>query len=292
MDFAQKKLGALLQKNNPLQIVGVPNAYCAKLAFQAGCKALYLSGAGVANSAFGLPDLAITTMTEVVEEASRITDTSPLPLVVDIDTGFGNVFSIARTIRLLERVGVAAVHIEDQIVNKRCGHRPNKKIVSPAEMSDRLKAAVDAVSSDMVIIARTDAFASEGLSGSIERAQLYASVGAEAIFPEALPSLEAFSAFRSAVPMPILANCTEFGKTPLFTRDEYQACGIDMILYPLSAFRAMSKAALLVYETIHRTGTQQTLLTHMQTREELYQILDYAHYEDTLNQFDQGDTHE
>lgn len=279
-----QQLRSLIKHQAPLQVVGTVNAYCAKLAEQAGCQAIYLSGAGVANASFGLPDLAIVSMKEVVEEATRICDASSLPLIVDIDTGFGNQFAIARTIRALERAGVAGVHIEDQIVEKRCGHRPNKHIVSQAEMADRLKAALDArISSSFVIIARTDAYASEGLAGSLERAQYYQATGADVIFPEALPTLDAFSAFRKALSVPILANCTEFGKTPLFTKAEYQACGIEMILYPLSAFRAMSLTAAHVYATIQQQGTQQSLLTQMQTRNELYAVLDYENYEKKMD---------
>ena len=250
-----QKFKQLLQTQAPVQLVGTINAYCAKLAEKAGCRAIYLSGAGVANAAFGLPDLAMTSMKEVVEEASRLTEASALPLIVDIDTGFGNLLSLARTIRLLERAGVAGVHLEDQIFAKRCGHRPNKRLVTIETMQSRLKAALDARhSQDFLIIARTDSFANEGLFASIERAQHYQAVGTDIIFPEALPTLADFTAFRRSLTIPILANATEFGKTPVFTREDYQQAGVEVILYPLTAFRAMSQAACTVYQTLQSAG--------------------------------------
>ncbi|KTC65143.1 2-methylisocitrate lyase (plasmid) [Legionella adelaidensis] len=276
----------LIQENPPLQVVGTINAYMAMLAADAGIKAIYLSGAGVANAAFGLPDLAMTSLTEVTEEARRITAACDLPLLVDIDTGWGHAFNIARTIRSMENVGVAAVHMEDQINAKRCGHRPNKGIVKKEEMGDRLKAAVDArVNPDFVIMARTDAFASEGLQAAIERSQYYVELGADMIFAEALNSLEDYREFTHNVQVPVLANITEFGKTPLYTRDELQSVGIKLILYPLSAFRAMSYAAVETYKTIVQEGTQKSLIEKMQPRAELYRILKYQEYENKLDQF-------
>lgn len=273
-----------LQQENPLQIVGAINAYSAILAEKTGYKALYLSGSGVATASYGLPDLGITTLRDVLEDARRICAASPLPLLVDIDTGFGGFFNIARTIKEMIQVGVAAVHIEDQLEIKRCGHRPGKSLVSTSEMVDRLKAAVDAkTDGDFVIMARTDAFASEGLSGCVERALAYIEAGAEMIFIEALPSLNNYQEFISKMPVPVLANITEFGKTPLFTVDELAQAGVSMILYPLSAFRAMSKAALEVYQTIKTQGTQKPVIDKMQTREELYQFLNYYDYESKID---------
>lgn len=275
-----KRFRQAIKDHAPLQVLGTINAYAAMLAKNAGAQAIYLSGAGVANASFGLPDLGMTNLSEVVEDASRITAACDLPLLVDIDTGFG-ALGIRRTIRSLEQIGVAAVHMEDQVVEKRCGHRPGKQIVSISEMEDRLKAALDArQDSQFVIIARTDAYALEGLTGTIERAKRYQDIGADVIFLEALPDLDAFKQCHQALNIPILANCTEFGKTPLFTREAYQEAGVRVILYPLSAFRAMSKAALEVYSTIITQGTQTTCLKDMQTREELYDVLDYYHYEE------------
>ena len=279
----RKQLRQLMQQAEPLQIVGTINAYSAMLAQTAGLQAIYLSGAGVANASFGLPDLALTNLNDVLEDAMRITAACDLPLLVDIDTGFGNQFSIARSIRLLERAEVAAIQIEDQITDKRCGHRPGKQIVSTDEMVDRLKAALDArISPDFVIVARTDAYAIEGISGVIERALRYQEIGADIIFVEALPNLEAFTEVHRACSLPILANCTEFGKTPLYTKDQYQTAGVKVILYPLSAFRAMSYAALEIYNTIATIGTQRDLLTKMQSRDDLYNVLHYLDYEENL----------
>lgn len=275
---------AALAAERPLQIAGAINAYTALLARRAGFRALYLSGAGVANASCGLPDLGITTLEDVLVDARRITAAVPQPLLVDIDTGWGQAFNIARSVRELARAGVAAVHLEDQISTKRCGHRPGKELVSAAEMSDRIKAAVDAKPDpDFVIMARTDAAANEGLSGAISRAQAYLAAGADMIFAEALTSLDDYRQFTAAVPAPVLANLTEFGKTPLFTVEELRSAGIAMALYPLSAFRAMSAAAVRVYEALRRDGTQAALTSAMQTRAELYEVLDYHRYEEKLN---------
>lgn len=279
-----KTLKLLMQNQPPLQIVGTINAYCAMLAKSAGCQAIYLSGAGVANAALGVPDLAMIERADLLEEAGRITEACDLPLLVDVDTGFGHQFAIARTVRLLERVGVAGIQIEDQTLEKRCGHRPNKQVVPISEMEDRLKAAIDAKTDpDFVIMARTDAYAIEGLEASIERAQRYAAAGADVIFAEALPSLEAFESFHREVSIPILANATEFGMTPIFDKDQYHKAGVAAILYPLTAFRVMAKAALNAYETIQRTGTQKSLLNEMQTRESLYQMLNYHAFEKKMD---------
>lgn len=282
-----KQFRALVKQHPPLQILGTINAYAAMLAQSAGAQAIYLSGAGVANAAFGLPDLGMTSLPEVVEEARRITDCCELPLLVDIDTGWGHAFNIARTIQQMEKAGVAAVHLEDQIAAKRCGHRPNKMIVSATEMGDRLKVAVDARQDpDFVVMARTDAYAIEGLEQSISRAQYYVECGADMIFAESLTTLDEYRAFCRGVSVPVLANITEFGKTPLFTRDELASTGIKMILYPLSAFRAMSFAALKTYESIVTEGSQQTMLSRMQTREDLYHILNYQAYEKKIDQLE------
>lgn len=268
----------------PLQIPGTINAYCALLAERAGFKALYLSGAGVANASFGLPDLGMTSLNDVLEDARRVTAASRLPLLVDADSGFGAAFNIARTTKEMIRAGVAAMHIEDQEQAKRCGHRPNKAIVSSAEMCDRIKAAVDARDDDgFVIMARTDAVAREGVDSAIERSLAYVDAGADMIFAEALSSLEDYRSFCVALDVPVLANMTEFGMTPAFTLDQFAQTGVSMVLYPLSAFRAMSKAALAVYETILKAGTQKSLLDSMQTREELYDVLDYHAYESRLD---------
>ncbi|RUR16417.1 methylisocitrate lyase [Legionella sp. km535] len=274
-----------VQDNKPLQVLGTINAYTAMLAESAGCKAIYLSGAGVANASYGIPDLGMTNLSQVLEDARRITDISSLPLLVDVDTGWGHAFNIGRTIKLMEKTGVAAIHIEDQVLAKRCGHRPNKAIVSEKEMGDRIKAAVDArVDPDFVIMARTDAYAVEGMSAAIERAQLCVELGADMIFPEAMTTLDEYRIFTQSIKVPVLANITEFGKTPLFTRDELNDAGVSLILYPLSAFRAMSKAALTTYETIVQQGSQKTVLDAMQTREELYAVLGYHKYEEKLDQ--------
>lgn len=274
----------LVRSQPPLQVVGAINAYCALLAERAGHQALYLSGAGVANASFGLPDLGITQLSDVAEDAARITAASSLPLLVDIDTGWGGAFNIARAIQVLERCGVAAVHIEDQVQAKRCGHRPNKAIVGCAEMSDRIKAAVDARCNDQfVVMARTDAFANEGMSGAIDRVQAYVDAGADMIFAEALSSLDDFEAFCQACPVPVLANITEFGKTPLLDLEDLRRVGVALALYPLSAFRAMSKAALEVYEALHHEGTQRGLEERMQTRDALYDVLGYHDFEQKLD---------
>lgn len=276
---------SLVNHAPPLQILGAVNAYCALLAQKAGGKALYLSGAGVANAAHGLPDLGMTSLNDVLEEVRRITEVCSLPLLVDIDTGWGHAFTIGRTVKLMERAGAAAIHLEDQTLNKRCGHRPNKSIVSKKEMGDRIKAMVDArISPDFVLMARTDAYANEGLDSVIERALYYVEMGADMIFAEALSTLADYQRFTQQVAVPVLANITEFGKTPLFTRDELSHVGIKMILYPLSAFRAMSYAALNVYKQIMEQGTQRQCLDQMQTRDALYETLDYMYYEKTLDQ--------
>jgi len=282
---AGARLRDAVAKRAPLQIPGTINAYCALLAERAGFEAIYLSGAGVANASFGLPDLGVTTLNDVVEDARRITAATDLPLLVDADTGFGSAFNIVRTVRELERAGVAGVHIEDQEQAKRCGHRPNKATVSTDEMCDRLKAAVDArADRAFVIMARTDAFAREGTAASLERAAAYVEAGADMVFAEALYTLDDYRAFTRAIGVPVLANLTEFGLTPLFTTDELAAAGVKLILYPLSAFRAMSRAALEVYTAIREQGTQKSVVGKMQTREELYGVLDYHAYERKLDE--------
>ncbi|MFJ1267752.1 methylisocitrate lyase [Legionella lytica] len=282
-----------VQDNKPLQVLGTINAYSAMLAQSSGAQAIYLSGAGVANASYGIPDLGMTGLAEVLEDARRITEACSLPLLVDVDTGWGHAFNIARTIKLMEKTGVAAIHIEDQVLAKRCGHRPNKAIVSMNEMGDRIKAAVDARQDpDFVIMARTDSYAVEGMNAAIERAQLCVELGADMIFPEAMTTLEEYKNFSNAVHVPILANITEFGKTPLFTRDELAGVGVSLILYPLSAFRAMSQAALTTYQAILQQGTQQSMLSKMQTREELYGVLGYHLYEQKLDQLMEEDDNE
>jgi methylisocitrate lyase len=264
--------------------VGTINAYHALLASHAGFKAIYLSGGGVAAGSLGLPDLGISTLDDVLIDVNRITNITDTPLLVDIDTGFGGAFNIARTIKSMIKAGAAAVHIEDQIQAKRCGHRPNKAIVSKEEMVDRIKAAVDAKTDDaFVIMARTDALASEGLEASIDRAKAYIEAGADMIFPEAMTDITMYQRFSKEVNVPLLANITEFGQTPMFTRDELKAQSVDMILYPLSAFRAMNKAALNVYETVKKEGTQHNVLSLMQTRAELYDHLGYHAFEKKLD---------
>ena len=281
---AGKRFRRVVVKEAPVQIPGAINAYCALLAEKAGFRALYLSGAGVANASFGLPDLGLTSLGDVLEDARRITAATALPLLVDVDTGFGSALNIARTVREMERAGVAAVHLEDQEQAKRCGHRPNKATVAVAEMCDRLKAAVDARrDGDFVIMARTDAFAREGRAASLDRAAAYVEAGADMIFAEALYTLDDYAAFTRAVAVPVLANLTEFGLTPQFTVAELEKAGVKLVLYPLSAFRAMSRAALRVYETIRRDGTQRAALDTMQTREELYAVLGYHAYERKLD---------
>lgn len=273
-----------LAQENPLQIVGTINAYTALLAKQAGFKAIYLSGAGVANASYGLPDLGITNLDDVLTDASRITAACDLPLLVDIDTGWGTAFNIARSIKSLIRVGAAGVHIEDQVFAKRCGHRPRKEVVATEEMCDRIKAAVDArIKEDFTIMARTDALQKEGLEKTIERIQHYVSAGADMIFFEGATELAQYHAVTNACKVPVLANITEFGVTPLFTKDELYKAGVQLILYPLSAFRAMSAAASNTYATIRKNGTQATLLPAMQTREQLYDMLHYHEYEQKLD---------
>ncbi len=280
-----------MAENQPLQIVGTINAYCAMLAESAGHKAIYLSGGGVANASYGLPDLGITTLNDVVADVERICNASALPLLVDIDTGWGGALNIARTIHAMEKAGAAAVHLEDQVAQKRCGHRPNKAIVSQSEMVDRVKAAADAKNDgDFVIMARTDALAVEGMEAAIERAIACAEAGADAIFPEAMLELEQYQQFADALEVPVLANITEFGKTPLFNCQDLAGAGVRMVLYPLSAFRAMSKAALEVYETIAIYGDQTAVVNRMQTRDQLYEVLGYHAYEQRLDAlFDQTD---
>lgn len=280
-----QKMRQAVSRNNPLQVVGTVNAYSAIMAEKSGHQAIYLSGGGVAACSLGVPDLGISTLADVLEDARRITDASELPLLVDIDTGWGGAFNIARCIREMIRADVAAVHIEDQVMQKRCGHRPNKAIVSKAEMVDRIKAAADARSDQsFVIMARTDALAVEGMEAAVERAVACVEAGADMIFPEAMTELEQYRAFVDAVKVPVLANITEFGATPLFSSDQLASVGVKMALYPLSAFRAMSLAALRVYQGILADGSQQELVDSMQTRMELYDFLGYHQYEQTLDQ--------
>ena len=268
----------------PLQIIGTINAYHALLATQTGYKALYLSGGGVAAGSLGLPDLGISTLEDVLIDVRRITDRVDTPLLVDIDTGWGGAFNIARSVKSVEKAGAAAVHIEDQVSSKRCGHRPNKAVVSQAEMVDRIKAAVDAkTDSKFVIMARTDALAVEGLQSAIDRACACVDAGADMIFPEAMTELSMYKQFAAAVKVPILANITEFGSTPLFTIDELRSADVSMVLYPLSAFRAMNKVALKVYEAMRKEGTQKNVIDLMQTRAELYEHLGYHEYEQKLD---------
>jgi methylisocitrate lyase len=282
---AGARFRAALAAETPLQVVGTVNAYSALLAERAGFRALYLSGAGVANASFGLPDLGITSLNDVCEDVRRITSATDLPLLVDADTGWGAAFNIARTVSDLIRSGAAACHLEDQVQAKRCGHRPGKALVSPAEMVDRIKAAVDGRSDDgFCIMARTDAHAVEGQQAAIERAQRYVEAGADMIFAEALTTLEEYRQFTARVQVPVLANITEFGKTPLFTVEELAGAGVQLALYPLSAFRAMSRAAEIVYGTLRREGTQRDVVERMQTRAELYEVLGYHDYERRLDQ--------
>ncbi len=278
-----QKFRQAIQSERPLQIAGAINAYFALMAEQAGFKALYLSGAGVANASFGLPDLGMTSLNDVLEDARRITSRVDLPLLVDIDTGWGGAFNIARTVTEMERAGVAAVHMEDQVSQKRCGHRPGKELVSKEEMGDRVRAAVNA-RSDLIIMARTDALAGEGLDGVIERCVHYVECGADMIFAEAMTDLSHYQQIKDAVKVPLLANLTEFGKTDYYTTAQLEKVGVDMALYPLSAFRAMSKAAENVYATLRRDGTQKAALDTMQTREELYEVLGYHAYEQKLDE--------
>ena len=280
-----KNLRKAIKEGRPLQIVGTINAYTALLAEQAGHKAIYLSGGGVAASSLGVPDLGITTLQDVLIDVERITNASSLPLLVDADTGWGGAFNISRTVKSLISYGAAGIHIEDQVAQKRCGHRPNKEIVSSEEMVDRIKVAVDAkTDQDFIIMARTDALANEGLESAIERALAYEESGADALFPEALIELEQYEEFKKHVNIPILANITEFGQTPLFSCEQLNQAGVDMVLYPLSAFRAMSKAAEEVYTDINNNGTQEGQIKNMQTRDELYDVLDYHSFENKLDE--------
>lgn len=274
-----------LSKEKPLQIAGAINANHALLAQRAGFQAIYLSGGGVAAGSLGLPDLGISTLDDVLTDIRRITDVCPLPLLVDVDSGFGaSAFNVARTVRAVSKAGAAALHIEDQVGAKRCGHRPNKAIVSTEEMVDRIKAAVDARSDpDFVIMARTDALAVEGLEAAIERAQAYVAAGADMLFPEAITELGMYRRFAEATQVPILANITEFGATPLFTTDELRSARVDMALYPLSAFRAMNRAAERVYRALREEGTQKNVIDTMQTRNELYESINYYLFEEKLD---------
>ncbi|MGO9323216.1 MAG: methylisocitrate lyase [Terracidiphilus sp.] len=282
---AGARFRAALAAEKPLQVAGTINAYAAKLAEAAGFRAIYLSGGGVAANSLGVPDLGLSTMEDVLTDVRRITGACALPLLVDIDTGWGGAFNIARTIREMIKAGAAAVHIEDQVSAKRCGHRPGKELVPSEEMVDRVKAAVDArTDPHFVIMARTDALAGEGLAPAIERAQAYVSAGADMIFAEAVTEASMYTAFRKAAGVPVLANITEFGKTPLFTREELAAAGVDIILYCCAAYRAMNAAALKVYEAIRAEGTQKSVLPMMQTRDELYRYLDYHAYERKLDE--------
>ncbi len=276
---------AALIEEKPLQVVGAINAYTARMAAACGFRALYLSGGGVAANSLGMPDLGISTMEDVLVDLRRITDATALPLLVDIDTGWGSAFNIARTIRSMIKAGAAAVHLEDQVGAKRCGHRPGKELVSAAEMADRIKAAVDARTDEsFVLMARTDALANEGLDRAIERAQAYVAAGADMIFAEAVTDLTQYTRFRKAAGVPILANITEFGQTPLFTREELAGAGVDIILYCCAAYRAMNAAALKIYETIRNEGTQQSVVPMMQSRADLYKYLDYHAYEQKLDE--------
>lgn len=272
-----------MKEEQPLQIVGTINAYSALLAKKAGFRVIYLSGAGVANHSYGLPDLAMTTLNDVCEDIRRITFSCDLPLLVDADTGWGNAFMVSRTIREMTRAGAAGCHIEDQVSAKRCGHRPGKELVSINEMNDRLKAAVDARQNDFTIIARTDAHATEGLSSAIDRAQAYEEAGADIIFAEALTNIEEYKKFTSNIKVPVLANLTEFGMTPLFTITELEEAGVSIVLYPLSASRAMSLAAENVFNDIRAKGTQKDQIKHMQNRDDLYETLKYKQYEEKID---------
>ena len=275
---------AAVQEESPLQVMGAITAYAGLMAKRTGYKALYLSGGGVAANSLGMPDLGISTMEDVLTDARRIVDATQMPLLVDIDTGWGGAFNIARTIKNFTNIGVAAVHMEDQVGQKRCGHRPGKEVVSKAEMVDRIKAAVDAkTDANFVLMARTDAAAVEGLDGAIDRAVAYVEAGASMVFPEAMKSLDDYRKVKAAVKVPILANLTEFGSTPFFTTDELRDAGVDIALYCCGAYRAMNKAALHFYETVRREGTQKNIIHTLQTRAELYDFLGYHAYEDKLD---------
>ena len=279
------KFRAAIANNDPLQIVGTINAYSAMMAEKVGHQAIYLSGGGVANASFGLPDLGMTSLNDVLDDASRITAASDLPLLVDIDTGWGGAFNIARAIKSMEAAGAAAVHIEDQVAQKRCGHRPNKAIVPTQEMVDRIKAATDArTDNEFFIMARTDACQKDGLQAAIDRSQACIEAGADGIFAEAVYELSDYQAFADAISVPLLANITEFGATPLYNKSQLAHVGVDMVLYPLSAFRAMSKAALNVYQQVLTDGDQKAVIDTMQTRMELYEFLDYHSFEEKLDE--------
>lgn len=280
-----RKFRSAVAEERPLQVVGAITAYTARMAEATGFRALYLSGGGVAANSLGMPDLGISTMEDVLTDARRITDVSALPLLVDIDTGWGGAFNIARTIRAMEKAGVAAVHMEDQVGTKRCGHRPGKEVVAAEEMVDRIKAAIDArTDPHFVLMARTDALASEGLNAAVERCAAYVEAGAEMIFAEAVTELSMYAKFKEALRVPILANITEFGQTPLYTKEELASAGVDIVLYCCSAYRAMNAAALKVYEAIRTEGTQQSVVSLMQTRAELYEFLGYHEYEQKLDE--------
>ena len=282
---AGARFRAALSAESPLQVMGAITAYAGLMAKRTGYRALYLSGGGVAANSLGMPDLGISTMEDVLIDARRIVDATGMPLLVDIDTGWGGAFNIARTIRNFERVGVAAVHMEDQVGQKRCGHRPGKEVVTKDEMVDRVKAAVDARSDrDFVVMARTDAAAVEGLDSAIERAVAYVEAGADKVFPEAMTSLDDYRKVKAAVGVPVLANLTEFGSTPFYTTDELRDAGVDIALYCCGAYRAMNKAALGFYEAVRRDGTQKHVIDTLQTRAELYDFLGYHAYEDKLDQ--------
>lgn len=282
---AGARFRAAVVDHQPLQVVGTINAYAALMAKHAGHKAIYLSGGGVAANSLGVPDLGISGLDDVVTDVQRITDVCDLPLLVDADTGFGGAFNIARTVKSLTKAGAAGMHIEDQVAQKRCGHRPGKEIVEKNEMVDRIKAAVDArTDENFVIMARTDALATEGMAGAVARVQAYVNAGADMIFPEAISELEQYDSFRKAVDEPILANITEFGFTPLFTTNELASVDVDIVLYCCSAYRAMNRAALLVYESIRQHGHQHSVIDIMQTRDELYEILRYHDYEKKLDE--------
>lgn len=283
-DTAGARFRVALQAESPLQVMGAITAYAGLMAKRVGYKALYLSGGGVAANSLGMPDLGISTMEDVLTDARRIVDATGMPLMVDIDTGWGGAFNIARTIKSFHRIGVAAVHMEDQVGQKRCGHRPGKDVVSTGEMVDRVKSAVDArPDADFVIMARTDAAAVEGIDAAIDRACAYVEAGADMIFPEAMKSLEDYRRFKAAVKVPILANLTEFGSTPFFTTDELREAGVDIALYCCGAYRAMNKAALHFYETVRREGTQKNIIDTLQSRAELYDFLGYHAYEGKLD---------
>ena len=278
-----KNFFSLLENNRPLKIVGTVNAYSALLAQKAGLEALYISGAGVANASYGIPDLAMTSKDNVLEDVRRIRGASDLPILVDCDTGWGSALSISKTVKDMIHAGVNGIHIEDQVSNKRCGHRPNKEIVSDSEMMDRIKAAKDSSVDDFMLMARTDAFAQEGIERVIERSNAYIESGADSIFPEAITNLEDYKILSENLTVPILANITEFGMTPLYTDQEILEVGVDMILHPLSAFRAMSKAAQEIYDEISHKGTVEKKLKKMQSRDELYDVLNYHSYEEKID---------